>query len=58
LGGWGGWPDGLRPVTVATYQSREVLITEGVSEGERVIILGVHKLDPGQRVRIVEALQF
>ncbi len=48
----------LRPVTVAAYQSREVLITEGVSEGDRVVSLGAHKLDPGQRVRIVEALQF
>jgi RND family efflux transporter MFP subunit len=48
----------LRPITVAAYQSREVLITEGVSEGDRVVSLGAHKLDPGQRVRIVEALQF
>jgi RND family efflux transporter MFP subunit len=48
----------LRPVTVAAYQSHEVLITQGVSEGDRVVILGAQKLDPGQRVRIVEALRF
>ena len=48
----------LRPVTVAVYQSRDVLITQGVSEGDRVVVLGAQKLDPGQRVRIVEALQF
>jgi hypothetical protein len=29
-----------------------------VSDGERVVVLGAQKLDPGQRVRIVEALQF
>ncbi|MET0527211.1 MAG: efflux RND transporter periplasmic adaptor subunit, partial [Microvirga sp.] len=48
----------LRPVTVAAYQSRDVLITQGVSDGDRVVIMGAQKLDPGQRVRIVEALQF
>ncbi|WP_262273554.1 efflux RND transporter periplasmic adaptor subunit [Microvirga yunnanensis] len=48
----------LRPVTVAAYQSRDVLITQGVNDGERVVIVGAQKLDPGQRVRIVEALQF
>ncbi|WP_371680643.1 efflux RND transporter periplasmic adaptor subunit [Microvirga sp. KLBC 81] len=48
----------LRPVTIAAYQSRDVLITQGVSDGEHVVVLGAQKLDPGQRVRIVEALQF
>ncbi|MPR07332.1 efflux RND transporter periplasmic adaptor subunit [Microvirga tunisiensis] len=48
----------LRPVMVAAYQSRDVLITQGVGDGERVVVLGAQKLDPGQRVRIVEALQF
>ena len=48
----------LRPVTVAAYQSHDVLVTKGVSDGDRVVILGVQKLDPGQRVRIVETLRF
>ena len=48
----------LRPVQVAAYQSRDVLIAQGLVEGDRVVILGAQKLDPGQRVRIVEALQF
>jgi RND family efflux transporter MFP subunit len=48
----------LRPVTVAAYRSQDVLITQGVGDGERVVILGAQKLDPDQRVRIVEALQF
>jgi RND family efflux transporter MFP subunit len=48
----------LRPVSVAAYQSRNVLITRGVSDGDRVVVMGAQKLDPGQRVRIVDALQF
>jgi hypothetical protein len=48
----------LRPVTVAAYQSRDVLVSHGVSDGEHIVVLGAQKLDPGQRVRIVEALQF
>ncbi|WP_084731660.1 efflux RND transporter periplasmic adaptor subunit [Microvirga vignae] len=48
----------LRPVTVAAYQSRDVLITQGLRDGDHVVILGAQKLDPGQRIRIVEALQF
>src|SRR5215212_4131052 len=45
----------LRPVQVAAYQSRDVLIAQGLVDGDRVVILGAQKLDPGQRVRIVEA---
>jgi RND family efflux transporter MFP subunit len=48
----------LRPVTVAAYESREVLISSGVSEGDQVVTLGVQKIDAGQRVRVVQALQF
>jgi len=48
----------LQPVAVAAYQSRDVLITHGVRDGDRVVILGAQKIDPGQQVRIVETLQF
>ncbi len=48
----------LRPVSIAAYQSRDVLITQGISEGDRVAIVGAHKLDPMQQVRSVEALRF
>ena len=48
----------LRPVTVAAYEARDVLIARGVAEGEQVVALGVQKLDAGQRVRVVQALQF
>jgi RND family efflux transporter MFP subunit len=48
----------LRPVSVATYEAREVLVASGLREGDRVVTLGVQKLDPGQRVRVVQAFQF
>ena len=37
----------LRPVTVAAYEARDVLVTGGVAEGDKVVALGVQKLDPG-----------
>ena len=48
----------LRRVHVEAYESRDVVIAGGLNEGDRVVTLGVQKLDPGQRVRIVQALQF
>ena len=48
----------LRSVTVAAYEARDVLIAAGIQEGDRVVTLGVQKLDAAQRVRIVQALQF
>ncbi len=42
----------LKRVDVAAYETREVLIRSGVSAGEHVVTLGVHKLDIGQKVRI------
>jgi RND family efflux transporter MFP subunit len=48
----------LKPVTVKSYDSKDVLITGGVNEGEKVVALGVQKLDPGQKVRVVSALTF
>jgi RND family efflux transporter MFP subunit len=48
----------LRPVTVASYEARDVVVADGLNDGDRVVTLGVQKLDPGQRVRIVQALQF
>jgi RND family efflux transporter MFP subunit len=45
----------IKPVTVEGYDGREVLITSGVAEGDKVVALGVHKLDTSQRVRIVDS---
>jgi len=48
----------LKPVDVEGYEARDVLIAGGVSDGDAVVTLGVQKLDPGQKVRVVQALQF
>jgi RND family efflux transporter MFP subunit len=48
----------LRPVSVEAYESKDVLVGRGLADGDKVVTLGVQKLDPGQRVRIVQALQF
>jgi len=43
---------------VKAYQSNEVLISGGVDEGESVVAVGVQKLDPAQKVRVVSSLSF
>jgi RND family efflux transporter MFP subunit len=48
----------LKPVTVKSYESGDVVISGGVEEGARVVTLGVQKLDPAQKVRIVSSLSF
>ena len=48
----------LKPVTVKSYESTDVLVTGGVDEGEKVVALGVQKIDPTQKVRVVSALSF
>jgi RND family efflux transporter MFP subunit len=44
----------LRPVTVASFTEETALVTAGVSDGERVVTLGVQKLEPGQKVRPID----
>jgi RND family efflux transporter MFP subunit len=48
----------LKPVTVKSYESNYVVITGGVAEGATVVALGVQKLDPAQKVRVVSSLAF
>src|SRR5882757_391347 len=43
----------LRPVMVASFTADMALVTSGVSDGERVVTLGVQKLDAGQIVRAI-----
>ena len=45
-------------VSVRAYESNDVLIDGGVDEGADVVVVGVQKLDPGQKVRVVSALSF
>ena len=44
----------LRPVTVVSFNEDDALITGGVSAGEKVVTLGVQKLEPGLKVRSIE----
>ena len=48
----------LKPVSVKAYESRDVVISGGVDEGAKVVVLGVQKLDPDQKVRVVSSLSF
>jgi RND family efflux transporter MFP subunit len=47
-----------RPVTVKAYESNDVLIDGGVEEGTEVVALGVQKLDPAEKVKVVSSLSF
>jgi RND family efflux transporter MFP subunit len=44
----------LRPVTIASFNEDVALITGGISAGDKVVTLGVQKLEPGLKVRTVE----
>jgi RND family efflux transporter MFP subunit len=48
----------LKPVAVKSYESNDVVISGGVDEGAKVVALGVQKLDPAQKVRVVSSLSF
>ena len=48
----------LKPVAVKSYESNSVVITGGVNEGAKVVALGVQKLDPAEKVRVVSSLSF
>ena len=48
----------LRPVQVKSYESNDVVVTGGVDEGAKVVALGVQKLDPTMKVKVVSSLSF
>src|SRR5258707_1499099 len=48
----------LEPLTVKSYETNRVVISDGVDEGAKVVALGVQKLDPAQKVRVVSSLSF
>ncbi|KJC61520.1 multidrug transporter [Bradyrhizobium sp. LTSPM299] len=48
----------LKPVKVKSYDSNCVIISGGVDDGAKVVALGVQKLDPSQKVRVVSSLAF
>jgi RND family efflux transporter MFP subunit len=47
-----------KPVVIKAYETRDAIITSGVEEGATIVALGVHKLDSGQKVRVVSSLVF
>ena len=48
----------LKRVTVKSYEHNDVLISGGAAEGADVVALGVQKLDPAEKVRVVSSLSF
>lgn len=44
----------LQPIAVAAYRDNEVTVASGLKEGQLVVTAGVHKLYPGQKVRVLE----
>jgi hypothetical protein len=48
----------LKPVSVKAYESNDVLISGGVDEGAKVVTLGVQKLNPAEKVKVVSPLSF
>jgi multidrug efflux pump subunit AcrA (membrane-fusion protein) len=43
----------LKPVTVSAIEGDRALIAAGIGGGETIVTAGVHKLEPGQKVRLV-----
>jgi RND family efflux transporter MFP subunit len=48
----------LKPVSVKSYETNCVVITGGVDDGSKVVVLGVQKIDTAQKVRVVSSLSF
>jgi RND family efflux transporter MFP subunit len=44
-----------RPVEIASFNEDNALITDGIVSGDKVVTLGVQKLQPGLKVRTVDA---
>lgn len=43
----------LTPVKLIRYEANTALVTGGVVEGDKIVVIGVHKLDPAQKVRTI-----
>jgi RND family efflux transporter MFP subunit len=44
----------LRKVEVSAYRDNGAVISSGVAAGERIVSAGVHKLNAGEKIRIIE----
>lgn len=47
----------LRAIMIARADSNDIIVSKGLSVGERVVTAGVHALRPGQKVRLLESAQ-
>ncbi|MDF2997337.1 MAG: efflux transporter periplasmic adaptor subunit [Xanthobacteraceae bacterium] len=47
-----------KPITVAAYEAKDVLVSAGLTEGDRVVLIGAQKLDAGVLVRAVDQFSF
>jgi RND family efflux transporter MFP subunit len=45
----------LRPVTVTSFTEDAAIVSGGLNDGDKVVTLGTHKLNPGVKVRTLEA---
>jgi RND family efflux transporter MFP subunit len=43
-----------RPVTVASFTQDTALVTSGLNDGDKIVTLGVQKLEAGLKVRTIE----
>ena len=46
-----------RKVVIKAFESRDAIVTSGLSEGDLIVILGIHKLKPGQKVTTITELR-
>lgn len=46
----------LRRVTVTRYNERTIVVSQGLADGERVVLQGVHTVSAGERVRVIAPL--
>lgn len=44
----------LRPVQVAAWRDDGAVVASGLAAGERIVSNGVHRLAPGEKIRIIE----
>jgi membrane fusion protein, multidrug efflux system len=46
----------LRRVTIARYNERTIVVSQGLNDGERVVLQGVHTVSAGEKVRVIAPL--
>lgn len=44
----------LRPVKVTAWQDNHAIVSSGLAAGDRIVAAGVHKLSPGEKIRVIE----